>query len=75
MQAVDRGTSRFMSLQQYHYLIPQGLKPEGIAEFLQSHGMHIRPPRAHSGRQEFYDSFDWRLYEASYCSVIARAIG
>jgi len=53
-----------MSLQQYHYLVPQGLKPEGIAEFLQSHGMHIRPPRAHSGRQEFYDSFDWRLYEA-----------
>jgi len=53
-----------MSLQQYHYLIPQGLKPEGIAEFLQSHGMHIRPPRARSSRQEIYDSFDWRLYEA-----------
>jgi len=53
-----------MSLQQHHYLIPRGLKPEGIVEFLRSHGMCVTAPRAHSAQQEFYDSFDWRLYEA-----------
>ena len=53
-----------MSLHQYHYLMPQGLKPEGISEFLQSHGIRIRPVHVQSLRREFFDSFDWRLYEA-----------